>query len=172
MKKILLVLLVALGLQTQAQVSPCDSIEYTVVPAPNSIVLQLNGAINGICPVTFPCVVSSWSWTVCDNMLCFSDTGQTVYFQQFATTDTLKVCLTTIIDYMGAVYSCVQCDSLVWDGFGGWIPLSMWNPVSVQELSFKTINDNKIYNTLGKELIEIPIGVMYIQNRKKYIKIK
>jgi len=48
----------------------------------------------------------------------------------------------------------------------------MPNPTAIQELSFKAINNNKIYSLLGKELTEIPIGVVYIQNRKKYIKIK
>ena len=69
--------------QMQAQVSPCDSISYTITSSANTNILQLNGVITGVCPVTFPCVVSDWSWAVCDDALCFSDNGQTAYFQQF-----------------------------------------------------------------------------------------
>jgi hypothetical protein len=32
--------------------------------------------------------------------------------------------------------------------------------------------DYRIFDVLGRELIEAPIGEMYIQNRKKYIKLR
>ena len=32
--------------------------------------------------------------------------------------------------------------------------------------------DNRMYDLLGRELKEAPIGQMYIQNRKKYIKLE
>ena len=169
MKKLLLVLLVLLGLQIQAQVSPCDSISYTITSSVNTNILQLNGVITGVCPITFPCVVSNWSWTVCDDALCFFDNGQTAYFQQFNSYDTLKVCLTTIIDYMGMTYSCLeQCDSLVF-GPNGWMLMHMGNPLAINELQLNTINNSKIYDLLGRELLYIPTGIMYIQNRKLHI---
>ena len=83
MKRILVVLLVALGLQTQAQINPCDSIEYAITSTANTNLLQMEGWVNGICPVNFPCVVDDWNWSVCANGLCYADTGATVYFQQF-----------------------------------------------------------------------------------------
>ena len=171
MKKILLAAIVLLGLQTQAQVSPCDSISYTITSSANNTVLQLNGVITGVCPVTFPCVVQNWSWTVCDDALCFSGNGDTAYFQQFNAYDTLKVCLTTIIDYMGATYSCLeQCDTLVY-GPNGWMKLgSTSNPTAINNIhGLNTINDNKIYDLLGRELTEVPVGTMYIRNRKLHI---
>ena len=169
MKKLLLVLLVLLGLQTQAQVSPCDSISYTITSSVNTNILQLNGIITGVCPINFPCVVSDWSWQVCDDALCFSDTGQTAYFQQFNTSDTLKVCLVTVIDYMGMTYSCMsQCDSLVF-GPNGWMLMHMGNPLAINELQLNTINNSKMYDILGRELNEAPVGTMYIRNRKLYI---
>ena len=36
----------------------------------------------------------------------------------------------------------------------------------------ESINDNKMYDLLGRELTEVPVGVMYIRNNKKYIRIK
>ena len=160
-------LLVLLGLQTQAQISPCDSVEYTITSTPNNTVLQLNGIINGVCPVNFPCT-AYWSWSVCDDNLCFSDTGQVVYFQQFNASDTLKVCLTAVLNIDTLMtYTCMQCDSIVY-GSNGWM-LMMNNPTSINELTLNKINDGKIYDLLGRELTEIPLGTMYIRNQKLYI---
>ena len=172
MKKLLLALLVTFGLQTQAQVSPCDSISYTITSNINNTVLQLNGVITGVCPVNFPCVVTDWSWTVCDDALCFSGNGDTAYFQQFNSYDMLKVCLIATIDYMGATYACLeQCDTLVY-GPNGWMKMGMGNPTAINELQFTWEDDGKVYDMIGRELIEIPVGIMYIKNRKKYIRTK
>ena len=177
MKKLLLALLVLLGLQTQAQVSPCDSISYTITSSVNTNILQLDGVITGVCPVNFPCVVSDWSWTVCDDALCFSGNGQTAYFQQFNTSDTLKVCLTTIIDYMGATYYCMeQCDSLVF-GPNGWMKMSMTGTgtsITEMDITFNyEFEDNRMFDVLGREYEtyqDIPFGTIYIKNRNKYLK--
>ena len=167
MKKLLLVLLVALGLQTQAQVLPCDSISYTIISGSGgNTTLQLNG----ILAPGFPGIVSMWEWQVCDDALCFGDSNQSATFTQFTTTDTLKVCLTTLLEMNNMMYSCMQCDSLVYDGFGGWMMMNMGNPLAITEKEINPILDNKIYDLLGRELTEIPIGVMYIRNKKLYIR--
>ena len=171
MKKVLLALLVSLGLQTQAQISPCDSVEYAITSTVNNNVLQLEAWVNGTCPVNFPCIVSNYSWTVCDDNLCYGDTGTTVYFQQFMTTDTIKVCLTTDMTIDTMTYTCMQCDSLVF-GPNGWMLMSMGNPTGINELQFTWEDDGKIYDLIGRELKEVPVGTMYIRNNKKYIRIK
>ena len=168
MKKVLLALLVSLGLQTQAQISPCDSVEYAITSTANTNLLQLEAWVNGTCPVNFPCIVSNCSWTVCDDNLCYGDTGTTVYFQQFMTTDTIKVCLTTDMTIDTMTYTCMQCDSLVF-GPNGWMLMSMGNTTSINELTFNRVNDGKIYDLLGRELNEIPVGKLYIRNRQLYI---
>ena len=171
MKKILVVLLVLLGLNTiQAQINPCDSVEYAITSTPNNNVLQLEGWVNGICPVNFPCVVSDWTWTICDDALCFSDTGITVYFQQFMTNDTIKVCLDVIGTMSGTTFACnAFCDSLVF-GPNGWMLLNMGNQLSINELQLTWEDDNIIYDLTGRKLSEVPTGVPYIRNRKIYIK--
>ena len=132
-------------------------------------IIQLNGNITGICPISFPCVVSDWSWSVCDNNLCYGDTGQVVSFQQFNIADTIKVCLTTIGDINGITFTCTQCDSVIF-GPNGWMFMNV-RPTSINEVQFGTINDdNKMYDMLGRELFYIPTGIMYIQNRKIYIR--
>ena len=169
MKKILLVLLVILGLQAKAQINICDSIEYSIQSAesgPSSTILTLNGTAN------ISSAVVSWNWAACHSTLCFAASGQVATFNQFATTDTIKLCLTTILDINGMTWTCDQCDSLVWDGFGGWILLHSGNPVSIQEVN-KLEQDNKIYDILGREFYDynsIPKGTLYIKNREKFIK--
>jgi len=168
MKRILLAVLVLIGLQTQAQISPCDSVEYAITSTANNNVLQLEAWVNGTCPVNFPCIVSDYSWTVCDDNLCYGDTGVTVYFQQFMTTDTIKVCLTTTMTIDTMTYTCMQCDSLVF-GPNGWMLMNMGNPLSINELQLNIINDGRMYDMLGRELFEVPVGTMYIRNNKLYI---
>ena len=168
MKRILLAVLVLIGLQIQAQISPCDSVEYAITSTANNNVLQLEAWVNGTCPVNFPCIVSDYSWTICDDALCFSDTGTTVYFQQFMTNDTIKVCLTTTMTIDTMTYTCMQCDSLVF-GPNGWMLMNMGNPLAINDLQLNIINDGKMYDMLGRELFEIPVGTMYIRNNKLYV---
>ena len=162
-------IMLTIAIPATAQVSPCDSISYTITSSANTNILQLDGVITGVCPVNFPCVVQDWSWTVCDDALCFSGNGQTAYFQQFNSYDTLKVCLIATITYMGATYACLeQCDSLVF-GPNGWMLMNMGNPLAINELQLNTISDYKIYDLLGRELTEVPLGTMYIRNQKLYL---
>ena len=166
MKKLLLALLVVIGLQTQAQMIPCDSIGYTILSGSGgNTTLQLNG----ILAPGFPGIVSMWEWQVCDDALCFADTNQIATFNQFTTADTLKVCLTTMIMVNNMIYTCVQCDSLIY-GPAGWMMMNMGNPLAITESEFNNFNGGKMYDLLGRELTEVPIGVMYIQNRKLIIK--
>ena len=108
MKKILLVLLVILGLQTKAQINICDSIDYSFQSAqsgPSSTILTLNGIGN------VPGTVLNWDWQACHSTLCFSASGQAVTFNQFVTTDTIKLCLITTLDINNTIWTCNQCDS-------------------------------------------------------------
>ena len=166
MKKILLIIIVLFGLnQTQAQVSWCDSLSYAAVPGTQLLTLVGNSSLS-------PNMVDSliWSWSVCDTSTCYSSDGDTAYFQMIQTTDTVKVCYDAYIYFMGATYVCTQCDSMVYDGFSySWVLMNMGNPTAIEELMLETINNNKIYDLLGRELSEVPVGVMYIRNKKLYI---
>ena len=174
----IMALMITIALPARGQVSPCDSISYTITSSANTNILQLDGVITGVCPVNFPCVVQDWSWQVCDDALCFGDNGQTVYFQQFNAYDTLKVCLTTIINYMGATYSCIsQCDSLVF-GTNGWMKMGMGTGTGTSISEMQAIvdyefEDNRMFDVLGREFEtyqDIPYGTIYIRNRQKCIK--
>ena len=75
MKKLLLVLLVTLGLQTQAQINYCDSVGYSTLSNGGNLIVQ------GYSIAPVPGTVS-WSWLVCNTSLCFSDSGSTATFNQ------------------------------------------------------------------------------------------
>ena len=164
MKKILLALLVVIGLQTQAQITPCDSVGYTITSS--GTLLELNGTLTS----GFSGYVLSWDWSVCDDALCFTDTGQATTWNQFTVTDTLKACLTTLLEVNNNIYTCIQCDSLVYDGFNGWMLMNMGNPTMITELPFYNKVDNKIYDVLGREwrcsFANLPKGLYIINNRK------
>ena len=166
MKKLLLILLTALGLQTQAQVIYCDSISYTTTSTINyPFIVSGNTSLS-------PNMVDSitWNWSVCNSTLCYSGSGQNASFGQVSLTDTLKVCYDVYIYVMGATYVCTGCDSLVYNPNSyQWEPM-VAQPLGVVELESNIINDNKMYDLLGREIFEVPIGAVYIKNRKKYIR--
>ena len=166
MKKLILTLFLAIGtLFTQAQVNWCDSLSYTAVPGTQLLTLVGNSSLS-------PNMVDSitWSWAVCDTNMCYSSVGDTAYFQMIQPTDTVKVCYDAYIYFMGATYVCTQCDSMIYDGFSySWVLMNMGNPTSIKELIGGQM-DGQIYDLLGRKLLYVPKGTMYIQNRKIYIR--
>ena len=163
MKKILFILLILLGFKSQAQVMYCDSISYTTTSTIN-FPFGVHGSIPNI-PGTV-----TWNWSVCDANLCYSGSGPNASFGQVSLGDTLKVCYDVIIDISGFTYVCTSCDTLVYN------PNSyQWEKITAQTLAVmdlkpNVINDNKTYDLLGREIFEIPIGTIYIKNRKKFIR--
>ena len=163
MKKILLILLALVGLKSQAQVMYCDSISYTTTSTINFPFI-VSGSIPNI-PGTV-----TWDWQVCNTSLCYAGSGQNASFGQVCLTDTLKVCYDVTIDINGFTYVCSGCDSLVYNpNTYQWEKITA-QPLTVMEIKSNTIDNNKTYDLLGREIFEIPIGTIYIKNRKKYIK--
>ena len=164
MKKILFILLVALGLQTQAQVIYCDSISYGT-----SSTINYPFEVSGVITANIPGTVT-WNWQVCNSNMCYSGSGINAGFGQVSLTDTLKVCYDVTIDISGFTYTCTGCDSLVYNPNSyQWEPMAP-QPLGVMELESNTTDDNRMYDLLGREIFEVPIGTVYIKNRKKYIR--
>ena len=162
MKRILFILLVAFGLQAQSQILYCDSVSYTT-----SSTINYPFSVTGVANI--PGTIT-WNWTVCNSSLCYSSSGQNANFGQVSLTDTLKVCYDIIIDINGFTSVCSGCDSLVYNPNSyQWEPMSA-QPVGIAELKLNTINDGKMYDLLGREIFEVPIGAVYIKNRKKFIR--
>jgi len=174
MKKILLAVLVSLGLNTtQAQQAApyfcCDSITYWTDQGQGLFIgLDTTNMIHN------PDSIQVY-WGVCTGLcaggMCYSGDGISDYFPQVTTSDTIKVSYDVYIYENGSVEICSIEDWLVYDqGVYNWVLLNML-PTSINELQFTWEDDGIIYDMTGRKLIEIPVGKMYIQNRKKYIKI-
>jgi len=157
MKKLLLALLVLFGLQTKAQINFCDSISYTTTSTINFPFI-VSGSISNV-PGTV-----TWNWSVCNSTMCYSGSGVNASFGQVSLTDTLKVCYDVLIDVNGITYACSGCDSLVYNPNSyQWEKITA-QPLTVMDLKPNIINDNSMYDLLGREIFEIPKGTIYIKN--------
>jgi len=172
MKKLLLVLLVLIGLQsqTQAQVSWCDSLSYTTLPQQT---LTVTGWIHfaGLSPNMLDSI--GWMWGVCTNGVCYAGTGQTATFPNILPTDTIKVCYDAFVYSFDTIH-CNYCDSLVYDqNTYSWVMFSMSNPTAINEVNKESIDwtgtTQGVYDLMGRKLKAIPTGTMYIRNNKLYI---
>ena len=165
MKKLFLAVLVLIGLQTQAQQPApyfcCDSITYNIDPSQGfNISLDTTNIVHN------PDSIEVW-WAICTNGMCYSGDGMYDYFPQIMTTDTVKVCYDVYLYEANMVEVCTRCDTVIFDGTS-WVLFNM-GTTSINELTFNKANDNKVYDLLGRELTEIPVGKLYIRNNKLYI---
>ena len=170
MKKLLLAVLVLFGLQTQAQqsVAPyfcCDSITYWTDQGQGLFIgLDTSNIVHN------PDSMNIY-WGVCThpNGVCYTGNGMSDYFPQITTADTIKVTYDVYIYENGSVEVCSIEDWLVYNqGIYNWVLLNML-PTSINELTFNRVNDNKIYDLMGRELKEIKPGKLYIKKGKLYI---
>ena len=166
MKKLLLALLVLLGLQTKAQINYCDSISYSTTSTINYPLI-----LEGLGTANIPGTVI-WSWSVCSASTCYMGSGVNASFGQVSLTDTLKVCYDVTIGINGFTYVCSSCDSLVYNpNTYQWEKITA-QPLAVMEIKQNAINDNKMYDLLGREIFEAPVDEIYIKNNRKCIRIK
>jgi len=112
-------------------------------------------------------------WGVCTGYagggICYTGNGISDYFPQVTTSDTIKVGYDVYIYENGVVEVCSMEEWLIFDqNTYSWVLLNML-PTSINELTFNRSNDGKIYDLLGRELTEIPVGKLYIRNQKLYI---
>ena len=147
--------------QTASPYFCCDSITYSIDPSQGfNISLDTTGIVHNPDSITV-------YWQVCTNGLCYAGQGMFAYFGQVMTTDTVHVCYDAYLYESNTVEICTRCDYLIFDGTS-WILFNMM-PTSINELTFNKTNNNKIYDLLGRELTEIPVGKLYIRNQKLYI---
>ena len=157
------------------EINDCDQLSYTTWPqqsAPswpfaiqgNATSLYSTGLVDSI----------MWNWQVCNSTMCYSGYGSywSLGFLNISTTDTIKLCYDAYVYFADATlnFDCHHCDSLIYNpNIYSWILFNTNTPTSINEFTPETINDNKIYDLLGRELTEIPVGTMYIRNKKLYI---
>jgi len=116
-----------------------------------------------------------WNTTACNTLTCYTPQGYNPYtFSSINMTDTVKFCYDAYIYTPNQMIVCTHCDSLIFDYNDSTYVLfsTQGNPLSINEITFNRINDNKIYDVRGRELTDITLGSIYIRNNKKYIRIK
>jgi hypothetical protein len=156
---------------TQPQISYCDSLSYSiVVDSSNWNTLTVTGNMNGLSLNMIDSI--DWGFSACNALTCYISQGNNPYsFPSILVTDTVKLCYDAVIYFDSMTYVCNHCDSLVYDFMTDtWMLMNMGNPTGINELEFILEDDGKVYDVLGRELSEIPVGMMYIRNNKKYIK--
>ena len=161
-----ILLTIALPARAQINNTPyfcCDSITYSIDPSQGfNISLDTTNIVHN------PDSIEVW-WAICTNGMCYAGDGMYDYFPQVMTTDTVHVCYDAYLYEANTVEVCTRCDYLIFDG-SNWILFNMGNPTSIIEYNFNNVLDGKTYDMLGRELIYIPTGTMYIQDRKIHIR--
>jgi len=177
MKKILMLLMVLLGLQTQAQITLCDSNMTYTTGSQYQFEIGIPVTGNSL-PFMAPIyAVTYGGQTMLGEDSCFSNACSHIAFNYNPLTgmpyDTITTCISyTLTDTLGYVDTMTCCFNQVWDG-QAWMRMSnIGPPTSISELEITKLNDNKMYDVFGRELLTAPIGQMYIQNKKKYIKLR
>tara|TARA_B100000767_G_scaffold44333_1_gene38549 strand:+ start:112 stop:657 length:546 start_codon:yes stop_codon:yes gene_type:complete len=170
MRKVLSVLLLAFTLQIQAQNPYCDSLGYSLGQGQVFNISFDTSAMWSNIQVDSIEVL----WSVCNSITCYNAEGITAYFQLIQQTDTIKLCYDSYLYSLGQYEFCADCDSLIYDqNTFSWVIFGdQGNSTNINELLIDKIDDNKMYDLHGRELISPQSGQMYIQSKKKYIKLR
>ena len=128
--------------------------------------------MNGLSPNMIDSM--DWNFTACNALTCYISQGNNPYsFPLISPQDTVKLCYDAFIYFDSTTYICTECDSLVYDFMtDAWVLMSMGNPTNIKEMMIDKVGDNNIYDIYGRKLLIAPIGQMYIQNKKMYIKLR
>ena len=174
MKKILMMVMVSLGLQLQAQ-TLCDSNMTYTTGSQYQLEIAIPQTGNSLPTMAPLYAVTYGGQTVLGQDSCFAGPCTHTVYNYNPTTgmpyDTITTCISyTLTDSLGYVDTLNCCFNQVWDGQAR-MRMTM-GTVGIEELNPTMIGDNKIYDVYGRELLTAPIGQMYIQNRKKYIKLR
>lgn len=160
------------------QINLCDSLSYSIDHSA-LYPLSIFGSPSATNPISGIDAID-WDWTVCTMFpstgggMCYSASGAVAFFNpnQITFDDTIK------INYMATIYSNNYLDTTYCNGDDVYMIFDGWNWVlyninntttSINELTFNKVNDNKIYDLLGREVTKLQTGIVYIRNGKKYI---
>ena len=155
MKKILLILFVCFGLQAQSQVVYCDSVSISIsgsTPTTVSYTTLANPYINSFL----------YSFDINWNVTNFNTgafiTSDTVNNPTFNLNnlDTVLVCATAIITGQGMTFTCIMCDTILYNG--GWIMMSI-GQTPQNECDSVVVSFNQIDTTTTPNLIYIDVQV-------------
>ena len=196
MNRILLVFVVALGVNqlTRAQVVTsvaCELMNLSVNVSDTTLVKLYHPGHY----LTSPGEHNIIAWEITDtqgNLIAedtLTDESGFLFYHNIPFSDTMNVTAHLINDsavYQGNPVNCLIEDQLYWEVSevipgvftGRWefvndnVGVDQNSTLDIEELLPTIIADKRIYDVLGRELKEAPIGQIYIQNKKKYLKFK
>ena len=148
----------------------CDSITYSIVN-PGSGILVLEGNVNALSGITIDSII--WDWQVCDTVNCYISDSSVATFTNL-TGDSCSLHMYVYLIANGDTCELNIADSLV-SGTNGWEVLGGDLTFTLQIQPENYIFDDRIFDLFGREYYthkSIPFGLIYIQNGKKYIKVK
>jgi len=122
----------------------CDSLSYSISSSNTLTLIGVNNSSDSI----------NFMWGVCDDLVCYSASGDTASFPLVSLFDTIKVCYD-----ISPQWTCNDCKYVALIQ-GSWQVVSIITHIN--EIKALPVN-NKIYDLLGRELYYIPKGV-YIKN--------
>ena len=178
MKQFLLTLVIAFGLTqtTQAQINYCDSTQQMTYTTGNYYVYDVALGMGGNSPNNGYWMAPIYVWTTTPNLItggvdvwedsCFMNTCTHTVYNEY-NEDTITTCISYHYEALNITDTLEGCIEHYWNG-EAWVRSTSMT-VGIEEYIVNQIADNKIYDMLGRELTEIPVGQMYIRNQKLYI---
>ena len=156
----------------QQQNFSCDSLSYSiVVDSSNWNILTVTGNADGVINMIDS---MDWNFTACNALTCYTSQGNNPYsFPLISPQDTVKLCYDAFVYSMGNVYTCTECDSLIYDFMTDtWVLFNIGNTTGIEELMKNEGANNVTYDLMGRKVTNLNKGVMYIRNQKKFIILK
>ena len=131
---------------SQAQVSYCDSIDISITSQTSTDVTLSSGlSVNAI-----PGIVNlDWTLYLSNGNVFAQDTAinPTFSINQW-NMDSLPICLTALIDINGNVWTCMVCDTIVWNGTS-WM-MKTGQVTAINELNSSNRELLKVVDILGR----------------------
>ena len=155
LKKILLILFVFLALQAQSQVNYCDSVSISILGSTPTTVTYTTLANPFINSFLYSFDIN---WNVTNFNTGAFITSDTVNNPTFNLNnlDTVLVCATATITGQGMTFTCIMCDTILYNG--GWMLMSM-GQTTPNECDSVVVSFNQIDTTTTPDLIYIDVQV-------------
>jgi hypothetical protein len=175
--RILFMLLLATQIQAQTL---CDSNMTYTMGSQYQLEIAIPVTGNSLPTMAPLYAVTYGGQTMLGQDSCFSGPCTHLVYNYNPTTgmpyDTITTCISyTLTDTLGYVDTLNCCFNQVWDG-QAWMMMNMGNPTGlpgfvIEEEGVRWWNDI-MYDMLGREITEAPIGTMYIRGGKLYMRKK
>ena len=148
MKKLLLILFICLGLQSQSQVVYCDSVSISIsgsTPTTVTYTTLANPYMNSFL-YSFDI-----NWNVTNFNTGVFITSDSIYNPTFTLNnlDTVLVCATATITGQGMTSTCILCDTILYNG--GRILMSIGQPMWIEDIQTTDRKLLKIVDILGRD---------------------